>query len=111
MAPAENGMRPSARKHSVKARSLCVLLIPLALLACGKSDPEPGKKVEMRDMEVVDGTVSDSMTDLDAVRADGTALAGNAADNAAQPSNRSTRRAPRGEVDEAAQDAEAVPAE
>lgn len=42
----------------------------LLLAGCGGGE-KTGNAVEMRDMEVVDGTVNDSMTDLDAVKADG----------------------------------------
>ena len=60
-----------------------------ALAACGSAD-KGGNKVEMKDMEVVDGTATDAMTDLDGVQSEGTAIAspGNAAANtssAAQP--------------------------
>ncbi|GBH31803.1 MAG: hypothetical protein ACOY4N_11965 [Pseudomonadota bacterium] len=56
-----------------------------ALAACGSAD-KGGNKVEMKDMEVVDGTATDAMTDLDGVQSEGTAVAmpnSNAADNAA----------------------------
>jgi len=108
MAPAENPMRTSAKKRPIAARMLCIVLSALALASCGKSEESPAKKVEMRDMEAVDGTISDAMTDLDAVQADGTALANNAAGNAASPS---TRRKMREADDEAEQDAETVPVE
>ncbi|MBV2151032.1 hypothetical protein KRZ98_22800 [Sphingobium sp. AS12] len=55
-----------------------------ALAACGSAD-KGGNKVEMKDMEVVDGTATDAMTDLDGVQSEGTAVAlpsSNAADNA-----------------------------
>jgi hypothetical protein len=43
-------------------------IVPLAMLfaiaACGGAD-KGGNKVEMKDMEVVDGTATDAMTDLD----------------------------------------------
>lgn len=55
-----------------------------ALAACGSAD-KGGNKVEMKDMEVVDGTATDAMTDLDGVQSEGTAVAlpsGNATDNA-----------------------------
>ena len=56
-----------------------------ALAACGSAD-KGGNKVEMKDMEVVDGTATDAMTDLDGVQSEGTAVAmpnSNAADNGA----------------------------
>lgn len=50
----------------------------LLLAACGGGTETSGNAVEMRDMEVVDGTVNDSMTDLDAVKADGLGAVNNA---------------------------------
>ena len=50
----------------------------LALAGCGSSKETAGNAVEMRDMEVVDGSVNDSMTDLDAVKADGVGNVNNA---------------------------------
>jgi len=49
----------------------------LLLASCGGGE-KTGNAVEMRDMEVVDGTVNDSMTDLDAVKADGLGAVNNA---------------------------------
>ena len=45
-----------------------------ALAACGSAD-KGGNKVEMKDMEVVDGTATDAMTDLDGVQSEGAAVA------------------------------------
>lgn len=101
-------MRTSAIRRPITVQMLCVALNAVALASCGKSEESPAKKVEMRDMEAVDGTISDAMTDLDAVQADGTALANNAAGNAASPS---TRRKMREADDKAEQDAETVPVE
>lgn len=104
-------MRPSAKFMFIAARPATLLIASLALSACGGSKDEAGagQKVEMRDMEVVDGTINDAMTDLDAARADGTALANSA--NAAQPGVRTARRSAPAEADEADQNAEAVAAE
>lgn len=44
------------------------------LTACGDKQGEGGQNVAMRDMEVVDGTATDAMTDLDGVQAEGLAL-------------------------------------
>lgn len=49
-----------------------------ALASCGGNDVADGNTVEMRDMEVLEGTVNDSMTDLDAVRSDGVGAVDNA---------------------------------
>lgn len=50
----------------------------LLLTACGGDKKAVGNTVQMRDMEVVDGTVNDSMTDLDAVKSDGVGVVENA---------------------------------
>jgi hypothetical protein len=105
-------MRKSARPHVTFAWPVTALLAAFSLSACGGADEKAGQKVEMRDMEVVDGTINDAMTDLDAARTDGTALAGNnAGANAAQPGQRTSRRTTQDEVDEPEQDAEAVAVE
>lgn len=46
----------------------------LSLSACSGGGKEEEKTVAMRDMEVVDGTASDAMTDLDGVQTEGIAL-------------------------------------
>ena len=70
------------RRHVLAAITLS--LLPLA--ACGGAD-KTETKVEMKDMEVVDGTTSDAMTDLDGVQSEGTAIAptGNATTSATAP--------------------------
>ncbi|MEO8724107.1 MAG: hypothetical protein ABI395_11435, partial [Sphingobium sp.] len=64
--------------------ALIAMLLPLA--ACGSKDTGNTSAVPMKDLDVVDGTVNDSMTDLDGVKSEGTALvdtgAGNASANA-----------------------------
>lgn len=57
----------------------------VALAACGGSNTQTSNSVTMRDMDVQDGTSSDSMTDLDAARIDGTPLENPVANNAAKP--------------------------
>lgn len=57
----------------------------LPLSACGSE--KSGNSVQMQDMEVVDGTATDAMTDLDGVQSEGTAVAvpaGNATGSAAR---------------------------
>lgn len=46
----------------------------LSLSACSSGNNDEEKTVAMRDMEVVDGTASDAMTDLDGVQTEGIAL-------------------------------------
>lgn len=76
--------------------ALCALLA-----ACGGGD-KGGNAVQMKDMEVVDGTATDAMTDLDGVQSEGAAVALPTA-NAAAPAadNEAKAEAP-------AQDAEVV---
>jgi len=64
--------------------ALAAALLPLA--ACGEKKQEQSTAIEMKDMEVVDGTASDAMTDLDGVRSEGTALA-DTGSNATAPAN------------------------
>lgn len=52
---------------------LCIVLMPLA--ACGSGPADVQSNVSMKDLEVVDGTASDAMTDLDGVRSEGTSTA------------------------------------
>ena len=44
------------------------------LVACGGNQGEDEQNVAMRDMEVMDGTATDAMTDLDGVQSEGLAL-------------------------------------
>jgi len=79
----------------------------LLLAGCGgKKEAAAGNDVEMRDMEVVDGTANDAMTDLDAVQADGVGIGNNAAGNA---SGRAPK--PGAAPEPASNDAEAVASE
>ena len=75
-------MRPDARTI------LTALLLTgcTALGACGRDDKSTNT-VQMKDLEVVDGTTTDAMTDLDGVQSDVPAPAVSAArsDNAAAP--------------------------
>lgn len=79
--------------------------IALALTACGKSGSEGSSTVAMKDLEVVDGTTTDAMTDLDGVRAEGTAMAPVTASNgtSAVPARSTTNS-----TDPADRDAEVV---
>ncbi len=81
-----------------------VLLAACALVpACGGSE-KGGNKVEMKDMEVVDGTASDAMTDLDGVQSEGVSAAMPAANasNSAAPAKPAEDKAPK-------EDSEALP--
>jgi len=73
----------------------------IALTGCGDKD-QGGNKVQMKDMEVVDGTATDAMTDLDGVQSEGTAIAlpsGNAADNSGVPARAAPDKAPAEEAE------------
>lgn len=54
--------------------AVALLAISLPLAACSQKD-QGGNKVQMKDMEVVDGTATDAMTDLDGVQSEGTTVA------------------------------------
>ena len=73
--------------------ALVTALAALPLASCGGKD-ESQTKVQMKDMDVVDGTATDAMTDLDGVQSEGAAVAmpgtnvaGNATAPAPAPSN------------------------
>jgi len=82
------------------ALPLAVLCAPFLLAGCGGGSQTAGNSVEMRDMDVVDGTVNDSMTDLDAVKADGVGAVSNAgsAHRPAAPSENSEEESPDAET-------------
>ena len=67
-------------------RAFIPLCLMLALAGCSKSGTEGSNTVAMKDLEVVDGTATDAMTDLDGVRTEGTATAPVANATAARPS-------------------------
>ncbi len=92
--------------RTILPRSASAVLIASAcftLAACG-GEKTAGSNVQMRDMEVVDGTVNDSMTDLDAVKADGVGAV-NGTGNESRPKARKT------DEEAASSDAEAVASE
>lgn len=90
-----------------RGSSLIVLAAASMLLGgCGQKKTAASNVVEMRDMEVVDGTTNDDMTDLDAVRTNGVG-AGDASGNNATPA--AGAKAP--VTEKPAADAEAVPSE
>ncbi|HKY81532.1 MAG TPA: hypothetical protein VJM09_08670 [Sphingobium sp.] len=71
----------------VDARMMLTALLMtgcMGLTACG-GDEKSGNAVQMKDLEVVDGTTTDAMTDLDGVQSEvpAPAVPGVKADNAA----------------------------
>lgn len=65
------------------------VMVPLCLAlltsACGGHEEKATNSVAMKDLEVVDGTATDAMTDLDGVRVEGTAMAPASSHAATQP--------------------------
>lgn len=57
----------------------------LGLAACGAKDSNTTNTVAMKNLEVVDGTASDAMTDLDGVKSEGTATVATNSSNASAP--------------------------
>ncbi len=59
----------------------------LALLTGGCGDKGAGESatVQIKDLETADGTINDSMTDLDGVQSEGTTLADTGTGNSASP--------------------------
>ena len=94
-------MRGARRRVATHALLLAAIA---ALAACGGHKTAATNTVEMRDMDVVDGTVNDAMTDLDAVSTSGTGV-GNNVGNAATP------KRTKGAAEAPATDAEAVAGE
>lgn len=74
-------MRPAART----AFATMMLAAGLSLGGCD-SGSKGANSVQMKDMEVVDGTATDAMTDLDGVQSEGTAIS-LPDDNRAAPAN------------------------
>lgn len=81
--------------------TLTLVAATLPLAACGSKE-EGGNKVQIKDMEVVDGTATDAMTDLDGVQSEGTAIAlpgNNSADNSSAPAKPAPEKAPAEEAE------------
>lgn len=96
-------MTHSTGRGAPRLRGLCALAMTALLIAgCGsKQEVAAGNDVEMRDMEVVDGTANDAMTDLDAVQADGVGTGGNVANASARAPAPAAAPEPGGEDSEA----------
>lgn len=97
--------RTTEKGFGRRGSGLIVLAAGALLLAgCGQKKTAASNVVEMRDMEVVDGTTNDDMTDLDAVRTNGVGT-GNSAGNSTAPAPKAPG------TEKPAADAEAVPSE
>ncbi|MFD1106766.1 hypothetical protein [Sphingobium olei] len=89
------------RRTFTTALTAALLLSCVPLASCGKQD-EASTKVQMKDMEVVDGTATDAMTDLDGVQGEGAAAAmpgANAASNSSAPAASAQEKAPAQEAE------------
>jgi hypothetical protein len=102
----ETEMKARTRGTGPLARGLALALAVALLAGCGAKKTAAGNAVEMRDMEVVDGTANDAMTDLDAVRSDGIGVGTNEV-NASAPA----KPARPGGAPAATGDTETVPTE
>lgn len=92
-----------ARGHHAARSTLALIAAATLLAGChAQKKAVTGNNVAMPDMDVVDGTTNDAMTDLDAVSADGLGLGGNAG-NSSGPVAKSAGAS--------AKNVEAVPAE
>ena len=84
--------------------SLAALLMTgcMALAACG-GDEKSGNAVQMKDLEVVDGTTTDAMTDLDGVQSEAPAPAlpgvGNNNAAASEPKQEAATNAAQGDTE------------
>lgn len=59
--------------------------LALGLSGCGSKDNGNTNTVAMKNLEVVDGTASDAMTDLDGVKSEGTSTVVTNSSNASAP--------------------------
>lgn len=55
-------------------RTILLTAMALSIASCGGKSSDSTNTVAMKDLEVVDGTASDAMTDLDGVKSEGTAM-------------------------------------
>ena len=102
-APRRHRMRGIMALAAHRRRGFVILAATAALLAgCGgERKVAAGNDVEMRDMDVVDGTINDSMTDLDAVQADSVGLANEAGSGEGRAARPRIANEAAGEDDEA----------
>jgi hypothetical protein len=81
---------PALRRLST-GLGICALL---GLAACDSKPMQNNSVTEMRDMEKVDGTITDAMTDLDGIRSEATAVVDTGTGNSSSAANASVPRAP-----------------
>lgn len=96
---------PSVRytKHVMMISALSVLALTSG---CGKDNGAGNSaEIQMKDIETVDGTISDAMTDLDGVQAASTVVADTGTGNTATPAR------PAADAQNAASPQESIPAE
>jgi hypothetical protein len=93
-------------KGTILGQGMIAAAAVLLLAGCGSDKKAAGSAVEMRDMDVVDGTANDAMTDLDAVRSDGVGVGSNTGNQSAPAETAKPAKA-----DAESSESEAVPAE
>ncbi len=84
-------------RFDARTLSTIALLFACAPLAACGGEEKGGNAVQMKDLEVVDGTATDAMTDLDGVQSEGTSVS--------MPGGNSSRAAPRKDSEAAAEPA------
>lgn len=88
-------MPAPAIRHLLAGLTACALL---GLGACGEKQIQNSTTAEMKDMEKVDGTINDAMTDLDGVRTETSAQVdisnASVASNSAKPAAASNTAEP-----------------
>ncbi|MBB6123846.1 hypothetical protein [Sphingobium subterraneum] len=84
---------PLARSVLRPSIALAVSLVALSLSGCGDKGSGTSGTVKMKDMDVVDGTINDAMTDLDGVQSEAVAIADSG--NATGPASNSSVPAPK----------------
>jgi len=96
----ENKMTGRAFRTGIEAGLIVLAAGSMLLLGgCGKKQTASGNVVQMRDMQVVDGTTNDEMTDLDAVRSNGIGVGNNVAAGAVDKKVTATTKAAKGATD------------
>jgi hypothetical protein len=96
---------------ALRSTGVSALMLIAVLAGCGGRQADKGNAVTMRDVEVVDGTANDAMTDLDAAQVDGTGLAFNGSGGAAANQAAAPRAKDDASDDSVPANAQAVPSE
>ena len=84
---------PFVRSSLLPGVTLAFSLVAFSLAGCENKGSGTTETVKMKDMEVVDGTINDAMTDLDGVQSEAIAIA-DTGGNASAPAANSSAPAP-----------------